>query len=29
MAGTGAKVRFALDQNYPAPVIKSFGVMMP
>jgi hypothetical protein len=29
MAGAGRKVRFALDQNYPAPVIKSFGVMMP
>jgi hypothetical protein len=29
MAGAGDKVRFALDQNYPAPVIQAFGVMMP
>jgi hypothetical protein len=29
MAGPGEKVRFALDQNYPSPVIQAFGTLMP
>lgn len=29
MGPMGRRVRFALDQNYPAPVIKAFGIMMP
>ena len=29
MGDVGRRFRFALDQNYPAPVIKAFGVMMP
>jgi hypothetical protein len=29
MAAAGGKLRFALDHNFPAPVLKAFGVMMP
>lgn len=29
MAAPGEKVRFALDQNYPSPVIQAFGTLMP
>jgi hypothetical protein len=29
MRGPGEKVRFALDQNYPATVIAAFGAMIP
>jgi hypothetical protein len=29
MFGPGEKVRFALDQNYPSPVIQAFGTLMP
>ena len=29
MTGGGSTVRFALDHNFPAPILKAFAVMMP
>jgi hypothetical protein len=29
MAGRGDRLRFALDHNFPAPVLGAFGLMMP